>query len=234
MSKQHKMQRLYTQEPLSSSTLINLSDNQTHYLKNVMRLSLGDKIRLFNAENGEWVCEITELKKKSTSLKTLEQTRTPLKEKTELHLLFAPIKKQRLDFLIEKAIELGATHLHPVITEHTENRKLKNERIQAQIIEATEQSERLSLAVIEKTVSLKEKIEAWNYNFPILWAAERQNANKIGINKRPCAFLVGPEGGFSETEIQYLSQHKNIKSISLGENILRAETAALYCLSHTE
>ena len=99
MSKQHKMQRLYTQEPLSSSTLINLSDNQTHYLKNVMRLSLGDKIRLFNAENGEWVCEITELKKKSTSLKTLEQTRTPLKEKTELHLLFAPIKKQRLDNL---------------------------------------------------------------------------------------------------------------------------------------
>ena len=226
------LSRLFTPADLNLGAETTLPENHAHYLRNVLRKNPGDTIRLFNGRDGEWLAEIATLGKKSGSAKLTKKLRDQPPAPPTVHLLFAPIKKARLDFLIEKAVELGVTHLHPVITARTENRNLNAERLQAQIIEATEQCERMDVPIFFDAMPLDKKIAAWNAAPEILWCFERSNAESLGMTplKNP-AFLIGPEGGFDDREIRYLSEQAFIKSVSLGAAILRAETAAIFCLA---
>ncbi|MBX2834407.1 MAG: 16S rRNA (uracil(1498)-N(3))-methyltransferase [Micavibrio sp.] len=228
-----KLPRLYIDHPLTTNTIITLGTDQAHYLRNVMRMDAGKQIRLFNGKDGEYLCTLTESTKKSVIAVTNEQLRTQPSKPCPIHLIFAPIKKQRLDILIEKAVELGATHLHPVITDHTENRKLKEEKVNAQILEAVEQCERFDIPELFPLTPLKGLVSQWKHTDKIHWAAERhEDVTPLTTIQAPAAILIGPEGGFSEHEADYLSNTPIISPISLGERILRAETAAFYTLSH--
>lgn len=197
-----------------------------------MRLAPGGQVRAFNGRDGEWLGAIDDLGKKGGSVVLREQILKQPVGGRRVCLLFAPIRKQRLDFLIEKAVELGVTDLCPVITARTENRFLKSERMEAQIIEAAEQCERLTLPTLHAVQSLERVLRAWEgpdihaalerRDLPLLESAE------LGAD---CAFLIGPEGGFDEVEVALMCRLPCLKAISLGDAILRAETAALYCLS---
>ena len=213
---------------------MSLGKDQAHYLFNVLRKTSGDIIRLFESSSGEWLARIESIDKKSVSILPFEQLREPKLQKHETHLLFAPIKKNRLDFLIEKSVELGVTHLHPIITEHTEVRKLNIERLQSQIIEAAEQCERLTLPELSPIQPAIQKIDQWPQDISLFAAIERdETAEYIGDVKIPekRGFIIGPEGGFSDKEIAFMQNLSKITAISLGDSILRAETATLKILS---
>lgn len=233
MKQTYKFPRLYVSAALAAGQTIEVEPDQAHYLKSVLRLDEGDEIRVFNGHDGEWLAQIGRIGKKTASAALLDRIIIQPAQRQELHLLFTPIKKNRLDFLIEKAVELGVTHLHPVITTHTEVRKINEKRLQAQIIEAAEQCERLDLPEIYEPKPLKTCLESWPHDFPIFWAAERlEEALALAGTKDAQAFLIGPEGGFHKDESEYLLKNKNVTPISLGSEILRTETAALACLSH--
>ncbi len=231
----HKYPRLYVAKTLGENINLELPIAQTHYLKNVLRKTTGDHIRVFNGVNGEWLYKITALCKKNTAAAPTQKLKDQPAQTLHKHLIFAPIKKSRMDFLIEKSVELGVTGLHPVIMDHSETRNVKIDRTNAQIIEAAEQCERLDLPVLHPITPLYKAIEKWPKKIKILWAAERTDSTHISKINTPCntaiTFLIGPEGGFSDNEIKFLSQTQNINAISLGEKILRAETAAIACLS---
>lgn len=233
MKDTHKFPRLYVSAALAAGQTIEVEPNQAHYLKSVLRLNKGDEIRVFNGHDGEWIAQLGSLGKNSATATLTDRIIIQPAESAELHLLFTPIKKNRLDFLIEKAVELGATHLHPVITAHTEIRKTNTKRLHAQIIEAAEQCERLDIPQIFEPRPLKDCIRNWKHKHTIYWAAERlEDVLALAEIKEAQAFLIGPEGGFHDDEKAFLNGHKHIKPISLGNNILRTETAALTCLAH--
>lgn len=224
--------RLYLNVEFSTGAEICLSDEQIHYLHNVMRKSEGERVRVFNGRDGEWLGALQGLGKRSGSVILSEQIVAQPEEKRTVSLLFAPIRKQRLDVLIEKSVELGVSDLFPVITAHTENRNIKRERIMAQIVEAAEQCERMSIPELHPSESLDALLRTWKG--PTLRAAlEREILPNLSISELTgdCAFLVGPEGGFDEREVELLLTSSRVTPISLGDTILRAETAGLYCLS---
>ena len=222
-----KLPRLYIDIKLSAQANIQLPEAQSHYLKNVMRKKDGEHIRLFNAADGEWLAEITQVSKKAVTTTLQTQLRPPHKDGSELHLIFSPIKKDRLDFLIEKATEIGATHLHPAIMANTQLSKIKTDRLEKQIINAAEQCERLDIPVISEIRPLREIMQSLPAGLKTFAALERQDnlASLSGNNNESCAFLAGPEGGFDDDEMQYLLAHEKVVPVHLGENILRAETA---------
>lgn len=211
-----------------------LPENQSHQLKNVLRLRPGDSLRVFNGRDGEYLGSLQSFDRKEAQIKLTEQIHAQPLPPQPVHLFFAPIKRHRMDMLIEKSVELGVTDLHPVLTARTENRRLNEEKIQAQIIEAAEQCERLDLPRLHGISSLAKIVTDWEKDFPLLWANERGNNPLLKTLPGPHrAFLIGPEGGFSEDEVAYLSKQPFIRAVSLGNRILRAETAAFYCLSHS-
>jgi len=234
MKELYKHPRLYINVPFQENISLALAAEQAHYLKNVLRRSVGDALRVFNGVDGEWLGKIVDLGKKNGGFILMQRLKGQPKPGPKHHLLFAPIKKQRMDMLIEKAVELGVTDLHPVITNRTENRRLNEERIKAQVIEAAEQCERLDVPHLHSVHKLQEKIAQWEEGL-VYAALERVDAPPLHAMNIAGAsdFLIGPEGGFDEGELAFLSSNENIQPISLGENILRAETAALACLSYT-
>ena len=228
----HKAPRLYVDTPLSGNNQISLDKNQSHYLINVLRKHENAPIRVFNGIDGEWLCTLTSPTKKAATLKIEKQLKNQPQSQPYIGLIFSPIKKHRMDFLIEKAVELGVTDLYPALMSHTENRKIKPERINAQLIEAAEQCERMTIPTLHELTSLDSIIQNTDTKTPIYWAAERfENTKELKNIHAPCSFLIGPEGGFDQSEQDILSDHSSITPISLGDNILRAETAALFCLS---
>ncbi len=229
----HTKPRIYQDLSLENSSEITLSPEVSHYLKNVLRKKEGDGVRLFNGREGEYLATITAISKKSVNAEITSKIKEQPTRTGRIHLLFSPIKKSRMAMLIEKAVELGVTDLHPVITGRTENRHLKEDRITAQIIEACEQCERLHLPTLHSVQTLSQKLEKWEK--PLLWAAERQDASQLStIKSENWAFLIGPEGGFESAERDMLQNHSHITPISLGQTIYRAETAAIFCLAHTQ
>ena len=230
-----KHPRLFIKKPLKHDEAIALEGDQLHYLKNVMRKNTGDQVRLFNGQDGEWLAVLEILGKKEGLANPKKQFKPQPEHTRPLTLIFAPIKKKPMDFMIEKAVELGVTDLYPVITARTENRKLNADKLRANILEATEQCERMTLATLHEPRKLSVFLNAWSESNPIYWAAERKNsAQPISQFSGARTFLIGPEGGFDDTETHHLESVQQVHPIDLGEQILRAETAALFCLSHAK
>lgn len=231
----HNLPRLYCLQDLNKGISLNLSEDQSHYLRNVLRKTTGDGVRLFNEKNGEWVAKIYAETKKSITLLIEEQIRPVESSSSEIHLIFSPIKKDRNDMVMEKAVELGVTHIHPVLFARTIVREIKVERIEAQIIEAAEQCERLSLPKLSPLKDLKKLLSEWNKDIPLFAGIERTDAmpllEAVGNARHQFALLIGPEGGITSEEIELLGNKSFIKPVSLGSRILRAETAVFYGLS---
>ncbi len=221
---------------------LTLGKPQSHFLKNVLRLTPGDHLALFNGKDGEWLAEIEELSKSSTLLRLraqIAQQSTPL----PLRLLFAPIKKDPLNFMIEKATELGITELQPVITTYTNVERVRTDRLRANVIEAAEQCGRDEIPVIYEPVTLEKLLREWTTSNPLfacvetgaaqLFSTAITNYNKDNSStvQPPTSILIGPEGGFSKAELSNILKHNFISPVSLGPRILRAETAALTALA---
>lgn len=227
-----KTTRVYTDQTLGEGLGLLLEGDVHHYLRNVMRVAPGQAVRIFNGRDGEFVARLEKIDKRFIETTIENRVREQRVPPHRLHLLFAPIKKERMDWVIEKAVELGATDIHPVLTQNTDMRKINDERIEAQIIEATEQCERMDVPVLHKIENLHEKLESWPENIPMLAAIERMGIEPVprGVG-HDCALLVGPSGGFTAEEKHDIVSHAFVKPVSLGKNILRTETAVAAALS---
>ena len=223
--------RLFVSAPLAKDAAVELGQEQAHYLKNVMRLKEGDAVALFNGSDGEFRARIESFGKRAASLLVEEQLRAQSAE-PDLWLVFAPIKRARIDYLVEKATELGASALVPVITRHTHVERLNLDRLRAHAIEAAEQSERLTVPHIEEPRALDDVLADWDASRRIMLCDESGTAPPAaaalaGESAKAWAVLIGPEGGFAETELDALRKLPFVSAVSLGPRILRADTAAL-------
>lgn len=228
-----KLPRLYVEADLSLGADIPLSAEQAHYFKTVLRRQDGDKIRIFNGRDGEWLCALDRLGKKSGYAVAREQLKAQPDPGQGVHLYFAPIKKSRMDWLVEKAVELGATDLHPVITQNTEIRDIRTERVAQQIAEAAEQCERLDQPRLHDPIKLHDIPGTLAPDTLFLAAIERGPTTPIhqAINtKHKIAVLIGPEGGFTTAEIEWITDQATTP-VSLGPRILRCETAVCVALT---
>ena len=223
--------RLYFSKELKANLLSNLSNEQSHYIKNVMRLKPGDTISLFNATNGEWDVKIINYNKENAEFKVEKLTKIK-KLETDLWLAFSPIKKNPLNMMIQKATELGIQKFIPILSERTIVKEINIERLKKIIIEASEQSNRISVPEIKNLESLKNFLNKFPSNGSLIFCdinCKKSNLKKILSKKNlgPVCILIGPEGDFSENERQLIIEKKEIFSLSLASNILRAETAAI-------
>lgn len=232
MAKDYKHPRIFLNAALAENADITLEKEQTHYFKNVLRKKQGDSLRVFNGKDGEYLATIKEQGKKATIIELGQQIRSQPGITAKLSLYFSPIKNTRLATLIEKAVELGVTDLYPVITKHTEKRFLNMERVGRQIIEAAEQCERLDLPLFHESQKFNSFVGALDRL--VLVALEREDApslKDISAYKSDLAFLIGPEGGFTEEEVHTIETTNYLIPVNLGENILRSETAAIAALA---
>ena len=234
MSKNIKI-RLFSATPLSADIEWLPNDAQSHYLLNVLRLKIGDEIKVFDGQNGEYVGKIVSLSKKNCTVKILQKVRD-MKYCPDLWLLFAPVKKDKTDFIIAGATELGVSKIIPTLTKRTITERIKTVRYEAQVIEACEQCRRLDVPQISDPQSLEKILETWSQDRILYFMDETGNGGDIqtvfkNASTAKAAILVGPEGGFSDEELQLLRQKNFAKAVSLGERILRAETAVHAALS---
>ncbi len=230
-----KLPRIYFDHDFTSGASLILGKAQSHYLKNVLRRKPGDFFRIFNGHEGEWLAAITEVSKEGVTAQLKQKIREQPSKPAETHLLCAPIKKDRMDFIIEKAVELGVTDIHPVLTSRTEIRKIGEDRIKAQIIEAAEQCERLEVPILHPLSDLKTKVLNWKSAVPLYWCRERGTSPHISeFTEKNWAFLIGPVGGFDDTEFSFLENVPNVKPLTLGETVLRVETAVVLTLGYAK
>ncbi|HTV32782.1 MAG TPA: 16S rRNA (uracil(1498)-N(3))-methyltransferase [Methylocella sp.] len=230
--------RLFVKAPLAVAAEISLNSLQTNYVRNVLRLSQGDRILVFNGQDGEWETRIQQTNRKNIVLKVQSQAR-PQEARPDLRYLFAPLKQARQDYMIEKAVEMGAGHLLPVVTRRTQARRVNLERMEAHAIEAAEQCGILSIPEIAPLRHLETQLGEWDplrllifcdedapvgRAFDILQPREKQDPV-------PLAILIGPEGGFDPAERQLLLSLPFVLRLPLGPRILRADTAAVAALA---
>jgi len=231
----HRGPRLHVKPGLALGGSVELETGQAHYLRSVLRLGRGAAVAGFNAADGEWLCRIAEVGKNRVWLTVEHQLRMPEPD-ADLWLLFAPIKRARSDWLVEKATELGASALLPVWTARTQSERLNLERLRAHAVEAAEQSERLSVPQLHRPEALDRVLAAWPAERPLMVCDESGAGKPISEAARrlapgPLAVLVGPEGGFDQTELDALGKLSFVTRIGLGPRVLRAETAALAALA---
>jgi 16S rRNA (uracil1498-N3)-methyltransferase len=219
--------RLYLESPLGAGARVELDAAQANYLGNVMRLNEGDRLLIFDGMSGEWLAEIAEAGKKRMTLSVKEPTR-PQEAVPDLWLAFAPVKKGRVDWLVEKAVELGIARLLPVFTQRTIVDKLNLDRMRAHIIEAAEQCGRTALADIDEPVKLDAFLKQRD-GLRTLYFADETGGEPAAtaFQSGPATILIGPEGGFTPEEAAAVRSAPNSTAVSLGPRILRAETAAL-------
>ena len=204
---------------------------QANYLGNVMRLKAGDRLLIFDGASGEWLAEVADAGKKRMTLVTVEPTR-PQESVPDLWLAFAPVKKGRVDWLVEKAVELGVARLQPVVTQRTIVDKLNLERMRAHIVEAAEQCGRTALAGIDEPVKLDAFLRNRDPARTLYFADETGGEPAATAFKPgPALILIGPEGGFTTDEAEAIRASAHARPISLGPRILRAETAALAAIA---
>ena len=227
--------RLHVETALGEGALVAPSGGQAHYLLHVMRAKIGDRVRLFNGRDGEWRARVTEIGRRGCALECETQT-APQREVPDLWLVFAPIKKTPADYLTQKATELGVRVLQPVLTRRTIVRRVNAERMRANAVEAAEQSGRVVIPEIRQPVEFERLFAAWPRERRILFCDEGGAAPAIADALRhappgPWAVLTGPEGGFDPAERAALRGLPFVVPVSLGERILRADTAALVALA---
>lgn len=235
--------RLYVDVDLGDEAEIGLDKDQSHYLLKVLRMGVGDHVALFNGRDGEWAAEIAVATKKSCGLVVTRQMRShePL---PDIWLLFAPVKKARLDFIAQKATEMGAGVIQPVLTRRTIVSRVKDARLQANVIEAAEQCGLVAVPEVREAEKLDTILDHWTEQAParrILFCDEAaapggalavlEALAKADGRGQPYALLIGPEGGFDETERARLHARKDTVPISLGPRIMRADTAAIAALA---
>ena len=219
--------RLHVEVELGTGARVDLDAGQANYLGNVMRLKTGDRLLLFNGRSGEWLAEVAEAGKKRMTLSIIEPTR-PQENVPDLWLAFAPVKKGRVDWLVEKAVELGVARLVPVITRRTIVDRLNLDRMRAHIIEAAEQCGRTALAEIDEAMKLDTLLRSRDPQRRLYFADESGGEPAAtAFRPDPALILTGPEGGFTPEEANAIRAAPNAAPISLGPRILRAETAAL-------
>ena len=219
--------RLFVEGPLTEGAALSLDGAQANYLANVMRMAAGDELLVFDGRSGEWLARIEESGRKRVALSIVTPTR-PQEAVPDLWLAFAPIKKGRVDWLVEKAVELGISRLVPVITARTIVDRLNLERMRSHIVEAAEQCGRTALAVIDEPVKLDAFLRQRDTTRTLYFADETGgDAAAAAFGAGPATILVGPEGGFTSEEAAAIRAGVHTRGISLGPRILRAETATL-------
>ncbi len=227
--------RLFLDIPLAADRAVPLERDHAHYLFNVMRLGQGDEILVFNGQDGEWAAVVAETAKKRGVLALSKQTRAQT-ELPDIELLFAPIKKARTDFIVEKACELGCRRLRPVFTQHTNSERLNLPRLRAHMIEAAEQCDGLSVPVLEEPLKLRDVLAGWKDRM-LIFCNEARSAPEISAalasfpRGKAASILIGPEGGFSPTEMEAIGSLDAAVPVSLGPRVLRADTAAVAALA---
>ncbi len=227
--------RVYMTQRLAAGASIELAPGPAHHLRTVLRLGPGAPVAAFNPRDGEWLCRIGDTGSSQTSLAVERCLRLPEAE-GDLWLLFAPIKRARLDWLVEKATEIGVSALLAVWTRNTQSKRLNLDRLHAHAIAAAEQTERLSVPELHPPAALDAVLAAWPTGRRLIVCDETGAGEPIAdalrrLEPGPAALLTGPEGGFAETELDYLSKLSFVMRVGLGPRVLRADTAALAALS---
>ncbi|MCJ8138808.1 16S rRNA (uracil(1498)-N(3))-methyltransferase [Falsirhodobacter halotolerans] len=224
--------RLHVLAPLQEGAEIDLTADQAHYLFGVMRQPVGAAILLFNGRDGEWRAVVTRAGKRGGTLRAEARTR-PLQTPPDLWLLFAPIKKARTDFIVEKAAEMGAARIVPVQTRFTNADRIRQDRLQAHAVEAAEQCGGTFVPEVADLTPLDRLLDGWD-DRRILWADETLTPDPAGLRAAgagPWAILIGPEGGFSDAERTRLRGMAQVVPVGLGPRILRADTAAVAAMT---
>ncbi|MBQ7660034.1 MAG: 16S rRNA (uracil(1498)-N(3))-methyltransferase [Alphaproteobacteria bacterium] len=226
--------RLFANIPLKKGESYICTPPQVHYLQNVMRKNVGDTVFLFDGKNGEFEGVITQISKKSIMIDVQKKV-FDFNASPDVWLLFAPLKKENTDIIVQKAVELGVSALFPVKTEYTFISKINIERIQSQVIEAAEQSRRQDLPATHPIADLQNVLLSWDKTRKLIYLDETGAGLTFAAQSQfmdaPVAFLIGPEGGFSKKELEILKNMSYTVGISLGRRILRSETAAIAALS---
>ncbi len=218
--------RLFVDVPLAVGETVAASAAQAHYLGTVMRRSVGDVVRLFNGRDGEFEARIALQRRDRAELHIERLSRVRTKE-PDLWLLFALLKRDATDLVVQKATELGVSALHPVITERCNTHRMNAGRLHAIAVEAAEQCERLTVPTLHEPRALQAVLADWPADRRLVAALERSEAPPIAAVPGPKALLVGPEGGFSPSELEALRAHPFVTPVSLGPRVLRADTACI-------
>ena len=231
--------RLFVESDLLAGSDVPLGEAQAHYLRHVMRRADGAPLLLFNGRDGEWRASFESLGKKAAVAHVMERTREQAAE-PDIWLCFAPLKRARIDYVAEKATELGAAILQPVVTHHTVVERVNIERLRANAVEAAEQTERLSVPEVRAPVELARLLAGWPAGRRLLVCDETGGGPPIAealasldaaARAAPWAIVIGPEGGFDASELASLRRMKDVMAVGLGPRILRADTAALAALA---
>lgn len=235
MRANYKLQRLYLDVPLAQGAVVPLGREQAHYLMTVLRLAEGAEVLVFNGRDGEHGATVRPEGRKAASLEIGAQTREQPAQ-SRLDFLFAPLKVGRLEYLVQKATEMGVGRITPVFTDHTQLHKVNDGRLAANILEAAEQCGNLAIPELGDAVKLEALLSDWDPARRIIFCNESQAGDNPtetlnGIPERDLALLVGPEGGFSERERELLTALPFVTPIPLGPRILRADTAAVAALT---
>ena len=228
-------QRLYVTAPLTRDATLSCTPEQTNYLVNVLRLTTGSSILVFNGRDGEWRARLDAVTKRSVALVPEDQVR-PQTDGPDIDYLFAPLKHARLDYMVQKATEMGVRRLCPVLTRHTLADRVNLERMRANAIEAAEQCGILRVPEVVEPVKLPALLASWNPARTLVFCDEGAAAadpvrTLLDIPQGPVAVLVGPEGGFTDEERAALAGRPFTRTLSLGPRILRADTAAVAALA---
>lgn len=234
--------RIYVDQPLRLDATVGLDRAQAHYLTTVLRLKPGDGVLAFNGRDGEWRTRLDNSAKRSANLVIDQQTR-PQTVASDLHYLFAPLKRARLDYMVQKAVELGASRLQPVSTRHTQTERVNIGRMRANAIEAAEQCGILNLPEVYDPLTLAHAVEGLHPSRLLVFcdedapttdpvialsAAGQELAQRV---PPALAVLIGPEGGFADDERAMILRHSPSVRLALGPRILRADTAAVAALA---
>ncbi len=226
--------RLYVDQPLGPGQPVTLNADQAHYLFGVMRMAHGAAVLVFNGRDGEWQATVAETGKRGGRLSCGAQT-GPQRMPPDLWLMFAPLKKTRTDFIVEKATELGVARILPVQTEFTNADRIRQDRLQAHAVEAAEQCRGTYVPPVDDLQPLDKVLAGWPADRRILWCNEhragRSSALTGDVAAGPWAVLIGPEGGFSDREQARLTAMPQVMQASLGPRILRADTAAVAAIT---
>jgi 16S rRNA (uracil1498-N3)-methyltransferase len=228
-------ERLFVDGELAAGLAVELGDSQTHYLTGVLRLKAGARILVFNGRDGEWAATLAAIRKRGATLHIDQQTR-PQDSGPDIDYIFAPLKRSRLDYMVQKATEMGVRRLKPVITDRTIAERVNIERMRANVIEAAEQCGILQVPEVYPPARLQDVLSDWDVGRKLIYCDEHDTgvdpvASLAKLSAGPVAVLIGPEGGFSSEERERLIRRSFVLPLSLGPRIMRADTAAVAVLA---